>query len=122
MHRTGNCTADPASVVEAYEMVKEAGAAFLDAPFTGSKVAAGKGALVYYIGGDGQALEKVRPVLETSAKEPSASAMFERATRRMGLEFTGAFAAPYSSLSRSSSCSGSSREPCSRSGCPHGSP
>lgn len=64
-----NCTADPASVVEAYEMVKETGAAFLDAPFTGSKVAAGKGALVYYIGGDSQVLERVRPMLEVSAKE-----------------------------------------------------
>jgi len=64
-----NCTADPASVVEAYEMVKKTGAAFLDAPFTGSKLAAEKGALVYYIGGDSQALERVRPVLEVSSKK-----------------------------------------------------
>lgn len=64
-----NCTADPESVVKAYEIVKEAGASFLDAPFTGSKEAAGKGALVYYIGGDVDALEDVRPVLEASSKE-----------------------------------------------------
>ena len=64
-----NCTADPGSVVEAYEIVKGAGASFLDAPFTGSKLAAEKGALVYYIGGDTKALEMVRPVLEASSKE-----------------------------------------------------
>ncbi len=64
-----NCTADPESVVKAYQIAKEAGASFLDAPFTGSKVAAGKGALVYYIGGDPAVLEKVTPVLEASSKE-----------------------------------------------------
>ncbi|MEX2578043.1 MAG: NAD(P)-dependent oxidoreductase [Verrucomicrobiales bacterium] len=64
-----NCTADPESVVAAYELAKDAGAAFLDAPFTGSKLAAEKGALVYYIGGDPDALERVRGVLEASAKE-----------------------------------------------------
>jgi len=64
-----NCTADPESVVKAYQIVKDAGASFLDAPFTGSKVAAGKGALVYYIGGDPAVLERVAPVLEASSKE-----------------------------------------------------
>lgn len=64
-----NCTADPESVVKAYQIAKEAGASFLDAPFTGSKLAAGKGALVYYIGGDPTVLEKVIPVLEVSSKE-----------------------------------------------------
>lgn len=64
-----NCTADPESVVKAYQIAKEAGASFLDAPFTGSKLAAGKGALVYYIGGDPTVLEKVTPVLEVSSKE-----------------------------------------------------
>tara|TARA_R110002096_G_scaffold32485_5_gene94396 strand:+ start:2914 stop:3789 length:876 start_codon:yes stop_codon:yes gene_type:complete len=64
-----NCTADPESVVKAYQIVNEAGAAFLDAPFTGSKLAAAKGALVYYVGGDPAILERVSPVLEASAKE-----------------------------------------------------
>lgn len=64
-----NCTADPESVVKAYQIAKEAGASFLDAPFTGSKLAAGKGALVYYIGGDPTVLEKVTPVLDVSSKE-----------------------------------------------------
>jgi len=64
-----DCTADPESVVRAYQIVKEAGASFLDSPFTGSKLAAEKGALVYYVGGDPAVLEQVRPVLESSAKE-----------------------------------------------------
>lgn len=45
------------------------GAAFLDAPFTGSKTAAEKGQLVYYIGGDQAPLERARKVLETSGKK-----------------------------------------------------
>lgn len=64
-----NCTADPESVVKACQIAIEAGASFLDAPFTGSKLAAGKGALVYYIGGDPAVLEKVTPVLEVTSKE-----------------------------------------------------
>ncbi|MEM1442419.1 MAG: NAD(P)-binding domain-containing protein, partial [Verrucomicrobiota bacterium] len=42
-----NCTADPESVVNAFQIANDAGASFLDAPFTGSKDAAAKGALVY---------------------------------------------------------------------------
>lgn len=64
-----NCTADPESVVEAYQIAKDAGAAFIDAPFTGSKLAAEKGALVYYVGGDPAVVDSSRPILETSSKE-----------------------------------------------------
>jgi 3-hydroxyisobutyrate dehydrogenase-like beta-hydroxyacid dehydrogenase len=63
-----NGTFDPGTVVEAFQRVKEKGAAFLDAPFTGSRLAAEGGGLVYYIGGDARVLEKVRPVLEASSK------------------------------------------------------
>lgn len=62
-------TADPESVVAAYQIAKECGATFLDAPFTGSKVAAEKGALVYYVGGDPAALESSRTLLEASSKD-----------------------------------------------------
>jgi 3-hydroxyisobutyrate dehydrogenase len=48
--------------------VAATGAAFLDAPFTGSKNAAAAGELVYYIGGPAAVLERVRWVLEPSAK------------------------------------------------------
>ncbi len=64
-----NCTADPDSVVEAFQIAKDAGATFLDAPFTGSKDAAAKGALVYYVGGDPAAVDLARPILEATSKE-----------------------------------------------------
>jgi len=64
-----NCTADPESVVEAYQITKKAGAKFLDAPFTGSKEAAANGALVYYVGGDSAVLDQVGPMLEVSSRE-----------------------------------------------------
>ncbi len=44
-----------------------AGADFFNAPFTGSKVAAGKGALVYYAGGSPALLAKLRPLLEATS-------------------------------------------------------
>lgn len=62
-------TVDPPSTNKAAQLVVNAGAAFLDCPFTGSKVAAEKGALVYYVGGDPRHLELVRHILEISAKE-----------------------------------------------------
>lgn len=51
------------------EQCRQIGCSFLDAPFTGSKVAAANGALVYYVGGDAEVLEKSRPVLEATSKE-----------------------------------------------------
>ncbi len=62
-------TSDPESVVDAYQTVREKGASFLDAPFTGSRGAAEKGALVYYVGGDPKVLERVRSFLEASSRE-----------------------------------------------------
>ena len=58
-----------ADIHAANAMVTESGAAFLDAPFTGSKEAAAAGQLVYYVAGDPEVLEKVRPVLEASSKD-----------------------------------------------------
>lgn len=64
-----NSTVDPESTRQAAAIVAEAEGAYLDCPFTGSKLAAEKGALVYYVGGDPKALERARNVLEISAKE-----------------------------------------------------
>jgi 3-hydroxyisobutyrate dehydrogenase len=50
------------------KLVKKTGADFLDAPFTGSKDAAAGGQLTYYAGGPAKLLDRVRPVLEASAK------------------------------------------------------
>ena len=66
---TAHCTVAPESMRAAAEIVERRGARFLEAPFTGSKVAAENGELVYYIGGDEAALKKARPVLEASSKE-----------------------------------------------------
>lgn len=62
-------TVAPATVREAAEIVKRRGGQLLDAPFTGSKGAAEKGELVYYVAGDDAAYRRVRPVLDASSKE-----------------------------------------------------
>ncbi len=66
---TAHCTVAPESMRAAAAIVQRRGARFLDAPFTGSKVAAENGQLVYYIAGDEAALKEVRPILEASSKE-----------------------------------------------------
>jgi 3-hydroxyisobutyrate dehydrogenase-like beta-hydroxyacid dehydrogenase len=62
-------TVAPRTMRAAAEIVQRRGAQFLDAPFTGSKNAAEKGELVYYVGGDETAYRRARPVLEASSKE-----------------------------------------------------
>jgi 3-hydroxyisobutyrate dehydrogenase-like beta-hydroxyacid dehydrogenase len=63
-----NSTVGPEAVLEAAQLVEARGAQFLDAPFTGSKVAAEKRQLVYYVGGSEQAFVRVRPILELTSK------------------------------------------------------
>ncbi len=68
-HVVLNCsTVSLEATQRAERAVAAAGAAFLDAPFTGSKLAGEAGQLVYYIGGDIAVLERVRWALEPSAK------------------------------------------------------
>ena len=62
-------TVAPDSMRSAAEIVRRRGSEFVDAPFTGSKLAAEKGELIYYVGGDEMALRRARPVLEASSKE-----------------------------------------------------
>ncbi len=64
-----HCTVAPETMREAADLVARRGGQLLDAPFTGSKEAAGRGELVYYIGGDEAAYRRARPVLEASSKE-----------------------------------------------------
>ncbi len=61
-----SATVGPEATVEAAKIVQERGARFLDAPFTGSKVAAEKRELVYYIGGDEATLRHAEPTLRAS--------------------------------------------------------
>jgi len=62
-------TVAPDSMRAAAEIVERRGAQFVEASFTGSKLAAEKGELVYYVGGTDAALREARPILEASSKE-----------------------------------------------------
>lgn len=62
-----HATVSKDATLEAAALCTESGAAFLDAPFTGSKMAAQNAKLVYYIGGSTEVLERVRPLLEISS-------------------------------------------------------
>src|SRR5437762_2885619 len=62
-------TVAPDSMRAAAEIVERRGARFVEACFTGSKGAAEKGELVYYVGGTDEALCEARPILEASSKE-----------------------------------------------------
>jgi len=64
-----HATISPHETLEAAEIVASRHAKFLDAPFTGSRDAAARGELVYYIGGDPEVLAEVRPVLQASSKQ-----------------------------------------------------
>lgn len=63
-----HATVAPKTMREAAAAVSAHGASFLDAPFTGSRDAAARGQITYYIGGDDATLERARPVLAVSAK------------------------------------------------------
>jgi 3-hydroxyisobutyrate dehydrogenase-like beta-hydroxyacid dehydrogenase len=62
-------TVTPDSMRAAAEIVERRGTRFIEASFTGSKLAAEKGELVYYVGGTEAALKEARPILEASSKE-----------------------------------------------------
>jgi 3-hydroxyisobutyrate dehydrogenase-like beta-hydroxyacid dehydrogenase len=62
-------TVAPHSMRSVANLVEGRGARFVEAPFTGSKIAAEKGELVYYVAGDVAAIQDIRPILEASGKE-----------------------------------------------------
>lgn len=62
-------TVAPHSMRAAADLVERRGARFVEAPFTGSKLGAEKGELVFYVAGDEVALREARPILEASSKE-----------------------------------------------------
>lgn len=63
-----HATVSPAAMLRWADTVTSTGAAFLDAPFTGSRLAAENAKLVYYIGGAAPALDQARPVLGLSSR------------------------------------------------------
>ena len=62
-------TVDLESTRKAAKIVHGTGAGFLDCPFTGSKLAAEKNQLTYYVGGEPQILERAKPLLEITSGE-----------------------------------------------------
>jgi 3-hydroxyisobutyrate dehydrogenase-like beta-hydroxyacid dehydrogenase len=62
-------TVAPDSMRATAEIVERRKARFVEAPFTGSKTAAEKGELVYYVCGNDAALRDARPILEASSKD-----------------------------------------------------
>ena len=63
-----HATVAPETARQAASIIEGQGARYLDAPFTGSKMAAQNRQLVYYVGGGREALDEIRPVLEASSK------------------------------------------------------
>src|SRR5438094_889438 len=60
-------TVSPDTMREAASLVERRGARMVEAPFTGSKLAAEKGQLVYYLSGEESAVAAVRPLLHASS-------------------------------------------------------
>ena len=61
-------TVAPETMCDAASLVQRRGARLVEAPFTGSKLAAEQGQLVYYVSGDEAAVNEVRPLLQASSK------------------------------------------------------
>src|SRR5438270_1671746 len=60
-------TVSPDTMREAASLVERRGARLVEAPFTGSKLAAQKGQLVYYVSGEESAVAAIRPLLQASS-------------------------------------------------------
>ena len=61
-------TIDLATVGKLSLMSSAIGCTYVDCPFTGSRLPAEKGELVYYVGTDSTTLDRIRPVLEHSSR------------------------------------------------------
>jgi 3-hydroxyisobutyrate dehydrogenase-like beta-hydroxyacid dehydrogenase len=62
-------TVSPQTMCGAAEIVERRGARFIEAPFTGSRDAAEKGELIYYVSGNEEVIREARPLLEASSKQ-----------------------------------------------------
>lgn len=62
-------TVSPLTIKKAAAIAESKGAVFVDAPFTGSKAAAEKADLVYYLGASKEHVERAKKVLEHSSKK-----------------------------------------------------
>ncbi len=62
-------TISPTATVRFAERVKARGADYVDAPMTGSKVAAEAGSLIFMVGGDEAVLERLQPLFQVMGKK-----------------------------------------------------
>jgi 3-hydroxyisobutyrate dehydrogenase-like beta-hydroxyacid dehydrogenase len=62
-------TISPSASLQFMESLQEKGCEFLDAPVTGSKVAAESGSLIFMIGGNPTNIERVEPLLRAMGKK-----------------------------------------------------
>jgi 3-hydroxyisobutyrate dehydrogenase-like beta-hydroxyacid dehydrogenase len=61
-------TISPASTLKFAERVKARGVQYVDSPVTGSKVGAEAGSLIFIVGGEESAIEKLKPLYEAMGK------------------------------------------------------
>src|ERR1700722_19371818 len=62
-------TISPSATRRFAERVKARGVDYVDAPMTGSKIAAESGNLIFMVGGDGAALDRLQPLFQAMGKQ-----------------------------------------------------
>src|SRR6202041_2720357 len=62
-------TISPTATVRFAERVKVKGVAYVDAPMTGSKIAAAAGSLIFMVGGDDAVLARLKPLFDAMGKQ-----------------------------------------------------
>jgi 3-hydroxyisobutyrate dehydrogenase-like beta-hydroxyacid dehydrogenase len=62
-------TISPSSTVKFAERVREKGVSYVDAPMTGSKIGAQNGTLIFMVGGDATAIDRLSPLFAATGKK-----------------------------------------------------
>ena len=62
-------TISPSATLRFAERVKARGVEYVDAPMTGSKIAAASGSLIFMVGGDAASLERLQPLFQAMGKQ-----------------------------------------------------
>jgi 3-hydroxyisobutyrate dehydrogenase-like beta-hydroxyacid dehydrogenase len=62
-------TISPSATLRFSERVRGKGAAYVDAPMTGSKIGAANGTLIFMVGGDGAAVDRLNPLFAAMGKK-----------------------------------------------------
>lgn len=62
-------TISPSATVKIAERVRHKGVSYVDAPMTGSKIGAANGTLIFMVGGDEAAIERLKPLFAAMGKK-----------------------------------------------------